>query len=367
MTVRVEERTPQADLDPLAQILNYKAPEYSIAIGHSPNSSTRPPKLFDMHLHKDLRLKKVQILKDLPRIISEVCNDYIKPDMGVSPHIEHGYSRSWTKSQKAKISNEEGLVDAYSHLVPTFLRAASFLRFGTSWGNPALFWSKTPCVFYPGRKEAVADGFLSTPPNFDGLSAVLREEMELLDKYCLNHFGAWEFKSLVCGPKIMNVIPKLEGDFLWTTCQERIDSSHRSHSCASATTSHRVDGRPIISGRRAGPDADGDTVLKKALNCTQALRSKRKTSESDDEQAAPVDKRQRTPQRDLSADKCTRLMQENAVILSDFKKLTEDDKYRVCGHDIVQQACLIILQKERLLTHDPYNLNRLGLKLFLMM
>jgi len=367
MTVHIEERTPlaaQANLDPLARILNYKSPEYSIAAGHSPNSSTRPPKLFDMHLHKDLRLKKIEILNDLPRIISEVCNDYIKPNSGIPLYAVNHYSRSWADSKKAKISNEEDLVNAYSNLVPTFQRAASFLRFRTPWRNPALLWSATPSVFYPGRKEAVADGFLSTPASFDGLPAALREEMELLDKYCLNHFGVWEFKSLVCGPKIMSAIPKLEGDFLWTTCQERIDSNHRSHSCTSAVTSHRVDGRPIVSGRRAGPDADGDTVLKKASNCTQALHSKRKIGESDDEQVALDDKRKRTQERDLTAEKCARLMQENAVIVSDFKKLTEDERYRVCGHDIAQQVCLLSNNPSVVpSTYAQSLLNRLGPRL----
>ena len=36
-------------------------------------------------------------------------------------------------------------------------------------------------------------------------------------------------------------------------------------------------------------------------------------------------------------------MQENTVITSDFKKLSADEKSRVCGHDIAQQVCSFIL------------------------
>lgn len=123
-----------------------------------------------MHLHKDLRLKKVEILKDLPRIISEVCDEYIKQENDVPQDAELSYEQAWEQSKKAKISNEDGLVKAYRILVPTFQSAASTLRFGTSWDEPALLWSAEPVAFYPGRKEAVADGFLSTPTNLHKLS-----------------------------------------------------------------------------------------------------------------------------------------------------------------------------------------------------
>jgi len=63
-----------------------------------------------------------------------------------------------------------------------------------------------------------------------------------------------------------------------------------------------VDGRHIVTGRRTGPDANGDTILNKALRGTPVMHSKRKLDVSDAEPVASSDKRQRTPDRDLSAE-----------------------------------------------------------------
>jgi len=397
MTVAIEKGTSQAapvDLDPLARFLDFKSPSYSIPKAHSPNKSTRPPKSFDMHLHKELRLKKVVVVNELPRIISHVCDNYIKPDHGFPSQLQSFHQEIWNRSKKSHITNEDGLVKQYSTLAQPFLTTASGLRFGTQWASDTkgLHWSEKAQVFYPARKEAIADGFLSTPLDRSKLLKEAQAEMALLDRYCLNHLAIWEFKSLICGPPILNTIPRLEGDFLWTACQERFDDNRRSLSCGSAANNHRVDGRPVVTGRRTGPDAKGDNVLEKLIQTPGRNGPKRKFTDPVDE-ATPDEKRQKSEvdgeqeggedtteeaDEDTTEDKedlhkeswlqvRPKLLRRSLANSSDFEKLTSDERFQICGHDVTQQVRLITYTLHDAVVNSHPFARRHGLRLSWMM
>lgn len=235
----------------LQEFFRWTRPAYVKAPNHTKSNGTRGPAFYDMHLHPDLRLKKIVIDDGLPKLISRVCdqcfdNDHSALDLPVDKNFPDNEMRLDGVAKSLPIINEGSLAVDYSTTTGLFCsKVASTLAFSLDRWDSLFEWG-TNSRYH--QKHGIADGFLSITEDQKVLSKLSEEDQEhisMLSKHHINQFAIWEFKSLVAGKlEVMQEIEKLEGDFRWTTCNSAKD-------CLRHTTM----GRRTVTGRKSGPDA----------------------------------------------------------------------------------------------------------------
>ncbi|KAJ3503836.1 hypothetical protein NLJ89_g8254 [Agrocybe chaxingu] len=232
--------------------VKYKIPPIE-KFKHTTSKRTRGPKFFDMHLHKDLRLKEVVILHRLPEALVQDCDRLARACQLTNENFPN-----ISPQTTAVATNERDLVELYRLQVSSlYSSVASGLLFNSTDWRPAFQWTVDPHANAVPRTEALADAFLSLVSNRNHLPHQHQDDMALLEKYNLHHLIAWEFKSLTTGPEIMAMFHELEGAFQWTTCHERAEEDPEAPSsrCDAKTSRHRIRGRPVVTGRKTGPDS----------------------------------------------------------------------------------------------------------------
>ncbi|CAA7265524.1 unnamed protein product [Cyclocybe aegerita] len=246
---------PQSALPEIVNFFdNFKIPPIG-KYKHTTSRRTRGPKCFDMHLHKDLRLKEVVILHRLTEVLVLDCDKLAEACQLTSENFP-GIS---TQKAAAVAANERDLVDFYEKQISSvYSGMASGLLFNSADWHPVFEWTTYPKPNAAPRTEALADGFLSLASDREHLPREHQDDMALLEKHNFHHLVAWEFKSLTAGPATMAMFHELEGVFQWTTCHERTveDTETPSFRCDAKTSHHRIRGRPVVTGRRAGPDSE---------------------------------------------------------------------------------------------------------------
>ncbi|KDR71712.1 hypothetical protein GALMADRAFT_253433 [Galerina marginata CBS 339.88] len=225
--------------------------------GHTASTNTRDTAYFDMHLHKNLRLKRVVFCDDLLNNLSDFCDELILNSPEFPPVTGNSFECNYP--EPPPIIDEQTLQSYCTAISSFYLEVATGLRFKTSWDKPAWMIGESPAD--SRRKFAAADGYLF--PDFrQKLSEGQQSDYKLLEAYGLAHFVIWEYKNLACGPKMFEDLRELEGEFTWTTCQERSNEDEESASCPYNVEQHRTQGRLRVTGRRTGPDS---TVIQKFL------------------------------------------------------------------------------------------------------
>jgi len=243
-----EESGTETYLDNIRKFLNGKLPPFKKS-NHIKSDHTRSPAFFDMHLHKDLRLEKIVFLRHLPKVLSEVCDEMLQN----IPEDDPREAPCHVMPQKVrKVKHENALAAEYNKVVKPHQVVASQLLFNTT-GEDKILVMK---VNSQDKKQtsAIADSFVYlNPPQNGSLTKEHQDNIDLLEKHQLQNILVYEFKSLECGPGIMKALKTFGGDFTWTTCQERCSEDEPSSRCSSKN--HRIDGRPMVTGRKTGPDS----------------------------------------------------------------------------------------------------------------
>jgi len=242
-----EESGSQTYLESVQKFLDGKFPPMK-AVNHVNSDKTRPPAFFDMHLHKNLRLEKIVFLRHLPKVLSEVCDDLLK---NISDDDPREAPSLIFPDQERKVKNEETLAMEYNAYVAPHQAVASQLLFNTPGADDVLLLKVKS---KDQRQTAIADSFLYLNPPCDGsLSKEHQGNIDLLEKYQLQNILVYEFKSLLCGPDVVEALKTFGGDFTWCTCQERSFEDEPSPRCSNKI--HRINGRPMATGRKTGPDS----------------------------------------------------------------------------------------------------------------
>ena len=135
---------------------------------HTRSISTRPPSFHDMHLREGLRLRKVVICKELPNLISSIC-DYcdIDSDTLFAPGNLKQFPTKGIREQALEdvlpIIDEESLRTDYEQTVALpCSTVASTLNFGLKKWHAIFSWTSRSTVRQANGK---ADGFLSIIPD----------------------------------------------------------------------------------------------------------------------------------------------------------------------------------------------------------
>ncbi|KIM35339.1 hypothetical protein M413DRAFT_32588 [Hebeloma cylindrosporum] len=271
--------------------------------------TTRKPAFFDLHLHPELRLKKIVIIDDLAQQLAGTCDRHLQDGLRnlttEQPVNEITALKDGTKSTAA--ANEETIARNYGNSSGKYCaRIASTLLFGLKdFSEEILEWSTSPQAV---QRHGKADGFLSVvrvpskkgndddaetpakagqqtgvepfssepddkqsdPPTLpsereDILEPSDESDIELIRKYDLQHVAVWEMKSLFAGDEVvMKEIGNLglEDAFVWTLCGrpgafEALSQDNGSDAqgveCG-AVTKHMSDIRVSVTGRKTGPD-----------------------------------------------------------------------------------------------------------------
>ncbi|KDR66188.1 hypothetical protein GALMADRAFT_1205041 [Galerina marginata CBS 339.88] len=233
--------------DGMQTFFQSKPPQVEKALGHNMSTVTRETNFFDMHLHPDLRLKRVVFLDDLPETLSNFC-DKLSQNPSELPRAAPGtFDVDYPMNEG--IIDEKTLQDHWLTVSKCYCPVASGLCFKDSW-EP--HFQINVVAAGPRKDFGVADGYLS-PRDPESLSKEQRKDLDLLKKHGLSNFLIWEFKSLASGPHILQNLRELvDEDFTWTGCQERSVNDEPSVGCGQA---HRVGGRLSVTGRRTGPDS----------------------------------------------------------------------------------------------------------------
>ncbi|PPR00328.1 hypothetical protein CVT26_009743 [Gymnopilus dilepis] len=242
---------PDSEPSPLVSLLEQRLPYLEKNPLHTQSTSTRNPQFNDMHLEKVLRLEHVVFLDGLLEQLCNICDKYVQKA------IASGNDRSKSfpvpvLPKRHKIKNEQSLVSYLVNLHKQYLPVASGLLFETDW-SPVFGMSIQPEGMSPPIHGA-ADAYLFIEEGAKGLIAEEHQsKIDLIRKYNLHNFVLWEYKNLGFGPEIFAALRTQKGVFRWIACQERAEKDDASISCR--LQSHRIDGRPAVTGRRTGPDA----------------------------------------------------------------------------------------------------------------
>ncbi|PPR00326.1 LOW QUALITY PROTEIN: hypothetical protein CVT26_009741 [Gymnopilus dilepis] len=245
------EKLPDSEPSPLISLLEQRLPYLEKNPLHTQSTSTRIPQFNDMHLAKVLRLEHVVFLDGLLEQLCEICDKYVEKAIASGKDQSENFP-VFDLPPHDKIKDEKSLVLYFVDVHKQFLSVASALLFGTDW-LPVLGFS-TEAEGMKAPTHGAADAYLFIDEDaIDQIPEEHRPTIDLIRKYNLHNLVLWEYKNLGFGPEIFTALRTQEGAFKWTACQERASSDDASVSCR--LQSHRIDGRPAITGRRTGPDA----------------------------------------------------------------------------------------------------------------
>lgn len=258
----------------LQQFLNWKPAPLVGSHAHTKSNATKHPMRFDLHMHDLLKLKKVELLPDLPRRLSLICDEYISNEnasyLGLGDVyeskfervIQHQNSETEIGSQEdGKIYYEASVVQAVGMITgePCSIVSSTLLFDLPSW-KPVLSWSQKP-VSAVNKGFAQADAFVYVDRKLANsqLSDQHKDHVDLIYQFGLQNFLLWEFKNLKAGgPEVMAQIlaQAEEPAFRWTTCKsgqlvseevdDAMDCNHEHHS---------IEGEWAITGHNVGLDA----------------------------------------------------------------------------------------------------------------
>ncbi|KAF4610450.1 hypothetical protein D9613_007204 [Agrocybe pediades] len=253
------------------------------------STGTRAPKYYDLHLHEDLQMKKVVVLKHLDKALASICDEFLNP--GHPVHLlptdsftrtpDHSYisdkADSFLRLREAanlidnrrRIEHEEVVRQSYNiYNAPAFTSLASRLAFLTE--SNILNWSTT---HNEPQENAIADGFLSFNSDLRrrlaGLPTSIQNDIELIYKHKLDTLAVWEDKSPFAGSETtMTKLVQPQNPFHWRTCQIGVQADQKKQNVCSVKY-HDIDGHVAVTGRRTGPDAKDRMFLEEAIRLSQ--------------------------------------------------------------------------------------------------
>ncbi|KAG6826810.1 hypothetical protein H0H92_014344 [Tricholoma furcatifolium] len=193
------------------------------AKSHTKSLHTRPPGLYDQHLHTELRLRRVIKLSALPYDLCTIAQDTLD-SASTLPHFNKAYKEHIKRGaiKACEVRCEDDIKDFYRTSVATgCAMVAGTLLKGSNWSASGLLeWSgrraSTQQVQGINDKEVIADGFL----NIVGKNVPLdQNEKKLLS--CFPEVVIWEFKNLnFCDDDRLTVPPAfLKSWFPWRGCE----------------------------------------------------------------------------------------------------------------------------------------------------
>jgi len=231
------------------------------------SKTTRPPQFYDQHMHKDLQLKKVVVLKHLPMSVAASCDYVLKSGSDHPIHsmplshnrsaVQVGRRRLEERGSSTGMKGESLVVREYAAHAKVFSKVASTLAFDRNDWTDIFDWNKDP---YEGLQQyAKADGFLcvtgrthTEEAKVSTLTRPQQADVEVIKKHQLCHLALGEFKSAsAADKKAMESIVGLEGDFDWQECNIGRSESNK----GKCSNKHEKNGRFNVTGRRTGPDS----------------------------------------------------------------------------------------------------------------
>ncbi|KAF8651028.1 hypothetical protein AX16_004962 [Volvariella volvacea WC 439] len=228
-------------------------PEFTFSYKSTLSPSTRQPKFYDQHMHKELLLKKVILVPDFSNFFIQCAVNTIEsiPNSDRSTVLDLLLGCQGWEDPKIEVANEDELQKAIMNQVGLHpLQIASCLLFGTT----DRFTLKEPNA--AAFSVAGAKGKLDLYAGIKG-SGKSTPDLYLVSKMLKERGGslmAWELKGLTAGDfSTMAGIVAQEGSFQWIKCNKTADDCEKNN--------HWNRFRPGISGAPCGPDAPLPKVL----------------------------------------------------------------------------------------------------------
>ncbi|KAF9556377.1 hypothetical protein CPC08DRAFT_765293 [Agrocybe pediades] len=254
-----------------------KLKEESKSKMHTGSTGTRPPKFYDMHLHKRLRLKEIVLAPDMLQKLTSLCDERVSASSPIDSATVGEIQQDWddtifekneVKEMMAKITDEATLVRYYKHFVGEIItQAVSLILFGhfTELDGPGtskaiLKWCEGTVESGSGQTRAIADAFVQSraqeAAEVPDLSKETKEAFQLVQSFQLNNIIPKEFKNTVAGFYTLEHMHKIVGPFRYTACQD-VEDGQKDALCGQPKHLHRdAYGQLIVTGRGTSPDGE---------------------------------------------------------------------------------------------------------------
>ncbi|KAG6844552.1 hypothetical protein H0H87_005972 [Tephrocybe sp. NHM501043] len=229
----------QRPLDSLQEFFRFKYPTLYRGKGHTENTETRSPGVFDTHLKEEYRLRRVlkldAITTDLQQVAQKALEDYpvSLPTISGDHFPTTDRVLNWIKaSRQDSIQSEADIERIYCRAVgmPCTTVAETLLYGKKLWSPECLNWSFRPLNSNEkgdpvAKNHAVADGFLNIfdPGAGTKRKTLSKDQQDVFDSFPV--LAIWEFKNLnFCSGKdglstFQGISSLLGGCFPWATCK----------------------------------------------------------------------------------------------------------------------------------------------------
>ncbi|KAG6856564.1 hypothetical protein H0H87_003064, partial [Tephrocybe sp. NHM501043] len=285
----------ESPLESVQKFFDFNYPTLSRDKGHTKNTDTRTPGVFDAHLDPEYRLERVVELADIPADLQQVAQNALDnhtslPIIGKHFSTKRHLEEEMKEAGQGSIQTEVDIERIYGRAVggPCTAVAETLLYGRDSWSPGCLRWSFRPLNNNEkedpvAKNHAVADGFLNifnpSAKNAESL-ALSKTQQDVFDSFPV--LAVWEFKNLnffleTVGLATFEGVDSLVGGrFPWATCEfdGQCIAQHPQHAKTGSFMGWDAENPPSESYRKARESPEYRKRLNEKISVAQAMETR---------------------------------------------------------------------------------------------